>query len=224
MGFWSVWAVEPTTAALAAVVFALIVSAPLSRAAYWLPRSLDACIASDPSPRHERYRAVFWVAAPILALLCSWRFGATPATAAAIVFVIVLLTLAWIDAETGFLPDALTQPLLWLGLLVNLGATFSMLADAVLGATAGYLVLRMICEGFRLVTGRQGMGHGDFKLLAALGAWLGWAPLPWIVLVSSGLALSIALLRRLTGHMKAGEAFSFGPYLAVAGMAALLRL
>ncbi len=224
MGFWTVWDIGPATAAVAALALAFILSVPLARAAYRLPRLLDASIASEPSPGHKRYRTGFWVAAPILALVCSWRYGATPATVAAIVFVVMLLALAWVDAETGFLPDMLTIPLLWLGLLVNVGNTFSMLPDAVLGAAGGYLVLWIICAGFLLATGRQGMGYGDFKLLGALGAWLGWASLPWILLVSSLLALSIALVRRMAGRLKAGEPFSFGPYLAVAGIAALLRL
>lgn len=224
MGFWTTWNIEPTAAALVAVALALMVSMPLSRVAYWLPRALDTRIPAEPPGTHRRYRAGFWVTAPVLALLCVWRFGATPAMAAAIVYVVTLLALAWIDAETGLLPDLLTIPLLWLGLLVNLGGAFSMLADAVMGAALGYLTLWAICGVFLLLTGRQGMGHGDFKLLAALGAWLGWAPLPWIVLISSLLALTIALLRRMAGRMKAGEPFSFGPYLAIAGIAALLRL
>jgi leader peptidase (prepilin peptidase)/N-methyltransferase len=224
MDFWTAWNIGPTAAALVAVAFAFILSALLSRAAYQLPRVLDTRIPSEPPRSHKRYRAGFWVAAPILALVCAWRFGATPAAVAAIVYFLILLALAWIDAETGFLPDLLTIPLLWLGLLVNLGGTFSMLADAVLGAAVGYLVLWLICGFFLLLTGRQGMGHGDFKLLAALGAWLGWAPLPWILLISALLALAITLLRRIAGGMKAGEPLSFGPYLAIAGVAALLRL
>lgn len=224
MGMWTTWDLGPAAVVLAAVAFALVLSTPLSRAAYRLPQALDAQLPQQPSMTHRRYRLGFWVAAPILAILCAWRFGATPATAAAIVYVVILLALAWIDAESGFLPDMLTIPLLWLGLLVNLDGTFSMLADAVVGATAGYLTLWVICGFFLLLTGRQGMGRGDFKLLAALGAWLGWAPLPLIVLTSSSLALAIALLRRMAGRMKAGESFSFGPYLVIAGIAALLRL
>lgn len=224
MDMWTIWNFERTAVVLAAVAFALLLSMPLSRAAYRLPRALDTQIPAQPPRTHRLYRAVFWVTAPILAVLCTWRFGATPATAAAIVYVVMLLALTWIDAETGLLPDLLTIPLLWLGLLVNLGGTFSMLADAVVGAALGYLALWVICGFFLLLTGRQGMGHGDFKLLAALGAWLGWAPLPWILLSSSLLALTIALLRRIAGRMKAGEPFSFGPYLAIAGIAALLRL
>ncbi|MBF6617280.1 MAG: prepilin peptidase [Candidimonas sp.] len=224
MEVWTAWDVDPAVAAVAAVAIALILSIPLSRAAYQLPRVLDARLPAQASRSHRRYRTGFWMAAPMLALLCTWRFGATPAAVAAIIFVVMLLALAWIDAETGFLPDVLTIPLLWVGLLVNVGGTFSLLADAVMGAAAGYLVLWLICGCFQLVTGRQGMGRGDFKLLAALGAWLGWAPLPSILLISSLLGLTIALLRRLAGRMKAGESFSFGPYLALAGIATLLRL
>lgn len=224
MGMWTAWNIEPTAAALAAVAFAVLLSAPLSRAAYRLPRALDTRIPAEALRTHRLYRTGFWVAAPGLALLCVWRFGATPATVAAIVFVAMLLALAWIDAETGFLPDLLTIPLLWLGLLVNVGDAFALLEDAVVGAAAGYGVLWLVCGVFLVATGRQGMGCGDFKLLAALGAWLGWGPLSWIVLISSLLALTVALVRRMAGHMAAGEAFSFGPYLAMAGIVALLRL
>jgi len=224
MQMWMAWNMGPTALVITAVAFALVLAALLSRAAYLLPRTLDAQLPSEPTPAHRRYRTVFWLAAPILALLCTLRFGAPPATLAAIVYVVVLLTLAWIDAETGFLPDMLTIPLLWLGLLVNLGGTFSMLNDAVVGAAAGYLVLWVICGLFLMLTGRQGMGHGDFKLLAALGAWLGWAPLPWILLISSLLALAVTLLLRISGRLKAGEAFSFGPYLAITGITVLLVL
>ncbi|HWL29356.1 MAG TPA: A24 family peptidase [Burkholderiaceae bacterium] len=224
MGIWMAWDIGPTAAALAAAAFALLVSAPLSRAAYQLPRALDSGIPRDVAPVHRLYRAGFWIAAPALAALYAWHFGATPATVAAVVYIAMLLALAWIDAETGFLPDMLTIPLLWLGLLVNIGDTFAMLADAVIGAAAGYLVLWLICGAFFLVTGRHGMGRGDFKLLAALGAWLGWAPLSSIVLMSSLLALAVALVRRMAGRMQAGQSFSFGPYLAIAGIVALLRL
>ena len=218
------WEIGPTALVLVAVALAFILSMPLGRAAYRLPRILDTKIPTQPPQAHRLYRAGFLLAAPILVLLCAWRFGSTPATVAAIAYALILLTLAWIDAETGFLPDLLTIPLLWLGLLVNVGGTFSMLTDAVVGAAAGYLVLWLICGVFLLTTGRQGMGNGDFKLLAALGAWLGWTSLPWVLLISSLLALTIVLLRRMAGRMKAGEAFSFGPYLAIAGIAVLLWL
>ncbi|MDX3893243.1 A24 family peptidase [Pusillimonas sp.] len=221
---WAPWNIGTAAALLIAAVFALALCMPLSRIAYRLPRALDPNIPAEASALHRFYRTVFWLAGPLLALSCVWRFGATPAAVAAIVYVAALLALAWIDAETGFLPDLLTLPLLWLGLLVNLGGAFSPLADAVVGAAGGYMALWLICGAFLLLTRRQGMGNGDFKLLAALGAWLGWMALPWILLAASLLALAVVLARRLAGRMQAGEPFSFGPYLALVGIAALLRL
>ena len=134
---------------------------------------------------------------------------------------LILLTLAWVDAETGLLPDLLTLPLLWLGLLVNLNGIFASLNDAVLGAVAGYLLLWLIYWGFLLGSGREGLGQGDLKLLAALGAWLGWAALPWVLLISASLGLAAALGLRLLGRMKVGDALGFGPFLAVAGILTL---
>jgi len=221
---WTPWNIGQTGAMLVAAVFALALSVLMGRVAYRLPRALDARIATAPSVAHRRYRAWFLATGPILAVLCAWHFGATPAAAAAILYSVTLLALAWIDAETGLLPDLLSLPLLWLGLLVNLDGAFTPLPDAVVGAMAGYLALWIICWLFLLITGRVGMGHGDFKLLAALGAWLGWASLPWVVLVSSSLALAVALGLRLTGRMNAGDSLRFGPYLAGAGIVALLRL
>jgi len=225
MAMWTPWGLGTAASLLAGLLFALALCLPLSRLAYSLPRGLDPQLPAQASLSHHRfYRMLFWLTGPVLGLLCAWRFGATPAAVAAIVYAMVLLALAWIDAETGFLPDLLTLPLLWLGLLVNLGGTFSPLADSVLGAAGGYMALWLLCGAFLLLTGRQGMGNGDFKLLAALGAWLGWASLPWVVLIASLMALVVALLRRLAGRIQAGEAFSFGPYLALVGIAALLRL
>lgn len=222
LSLWASWGLTTEAWLVAAPAFALALCIPLSRAAYWLPRSLDAGISSGSTLLHQRYRRIFWITVPLLAWVCACHFGVTFATLAAVIYVATLLTLAWIDAETGFLPDVLTLPLLWLGLLVNLNGTFSLLADAVVGAAVGYLVLWVICSGFFALSGRQGMGHGDFKLLAALGAWLGWAPLAWVLLVSCTLALAVALPRRWFGNLKAGEAFSFGPYLAISGIAGLL--
>ncbi|HUH87854.1 MAG TPA: A24 family peptidase [Pusillimonas sp.] len=221
---WTIWNIGTPWTVLAALIFAVLLSAPLSRAAYLLPRTLDDRIPNEPPTAHRRYRVVFFIAGALLGGTCVWRFGATPAAAVSIVFVTTLLALAWIDAETGYLPDLLTLPLLWLGLLVNLQHTFSPLPDAVVGAVAGYLALWCLCGAFLLLTGRRGMGNGDFKLLAALGAWLGWSALPTIVLAASLLALCGALISRLLGRLKAGEPFSYGPYLAVAGIVALLRL
>lgn len=220
---WLPWNIDALFWLPALAAFALALCVPLGRMAYRLPRSLDAGISAEITRDHQCYRAIFWVAAPLLALACAWRFGATPAAVAAVVYVIVLLALAWIDAETGYLPDMLTLPLLWLGLLVNIGGTFAPLADGVIGAVAGYMSLWLLGNAFLWFAGRQGMGNGDFKLLAALGAWLGWMSLPRILLLASLLALAVALLRRLAGHMQAGQAFSFGPFMALVGIYTLLR-
>lgn len=221
---WTPWNIDFTLWLVLIAALAMVLCLPLSRLAYRLPRSLDSDISARVTKVHRLYRRGFWAGSILVALGCAWRFGATPVAIAALIYGLALLALAWIDAETGFLPDALTLALLWLGLLANLGGAFSPLPDAVIGAAAGYMSLWLISGAFLLVTGRRGMGNGDFKLLAALGAWLGWMPLPWILLVASLLALFVALLRRLAGQLNAGDPFSFGPYLAVVGLAALLRL
>jgi leader peptidase (prepilin peptidase)/N-methyltransferase len=151
------------------------------------------------------------------------RFGATPAGFAASVFLWVLVALTFIDFDTQLLPDNLTLPLLWAGLFANiLGAVPTvMLRDAVVGAIAGYLVLWTIYWLFKLIRGKEGMGYGDFKLLAALGAWLGWQTLPLIVLLSSvvGAAIGISLVAfKGRDHQ---IPLAFGPYLAIAGGIAL---
>lgn len=136
----------------------------------------------------------------------------------ALLFVWVLLVLSVIDLNTMLLPDQLTLPLLWLGLLLNLGGLFASLPDAVIGAAAGYLALWAVYHGFRLLTGKEGMGYGDFKLLGALGAWMGWQALPGIILLSSlvGALIGIGLML-LRGRDK-NTPLPFGPYLAVAGV------
>ncbi len=158
----------------------------------------------------------------VLSAIVAWKFGPTWQTALALVFTWTLIALTFIDADTTLLPDDLTLPLLWLGLLASAFGFFVPLKDAVIGAAAGYVVLWSIYWLFKLTTGKEGMGYGDFKLLAALGAWMGWKALLPIVLLSSlvgavvGIAL-IALARR-------GREIPipFGPYLAAAGMIVLL--
>ena len=151
-----------------------------------------------------------------------WRLGSDVDGLAALLLVWVLLALAFIDLDTQFLPDDLTLPLLWVGLLFNISATFTPLTDAVIGAAAGYLVLWLVYWGYRLVTGKEGMGYGDFKLLAALGAWLGWLMLPLIVLLSSAVGAVVGvLLILLRGHQR-DKPIPFGPFLALAGVVALL--
>lgn len=173
------------------------------------------------APISARYPAVELFTAVLSAFLV-WRFGGGLAGLAALVFGWMLVAMTFIDYDTQLLPDDLTLPLLWLGLLVNLNGTFAPLDQAVIGAAAGYLSLWSIYWLFKLVTGKEGMGYGDFKLLAALGAWLGWTLLPTIILLSSivGAVVGISLIV-FTKHGR-DKPIPFGPYLAAAGLIALV--
>ena len=172
------------------------------------------------APISPRYPVVELVAGA-LAVAAVWQFGAGWKGLAACAFLWTLLALAFIDADTQLLPDDLTLPLLWGGLVANLFGLFVPLASAVIGAIAGYLVLWAVYWLFKLVRGKEGMGYGDFKLLAALGAWLGWPMLPQIVLVSSVLgAVGGILMIVLKGRDKAVP-LPYGPWLAGAGAVAL---
>lgn len=151
-----------------------------------------------------------------------WHFGSGIAGMAAVVFVWLLVAMTFIDADTQLLPDDLTLSLMWLGLLVNLHGTFTSLDNAVIGAAAGYLSLWSVYWVFKLVTGKEGMGYGDFKLLAALGAWMGWSMLPMIILLSSAVGAVIGISMMLFGRLGKGKPIPFGPYLAIAGLIALL--
>jgi leader peptidase (prepilin peptidase)/N-methyltransferase len=133
-----------------------------------------------------------------------------------------LIGLTFIDLDKYLLPDALTLPLLWLGLLFNLRETFVSLEDAVLGAMAGYLILWCLYWLFKLLTGKEGMGYGDFKLLAALGAFVGWKSVPLILFGSSIVGTVCALFLIVTKKQQASKAIPFGPYLAIAGWITLL--
>ncbi|WP_139826497.1 prepilin peptidase [Derxia lacustris] len=157
----------------------------------------------------------------VLAAACAWKFGFGLAGLAAIGFSWALIALTFIDADTQLLPDEITLPLLWAGLLVNLDAAFVALPDAVIGAAAGYLVLWSIYWLFRLTTGREGMGYGDFKLLAALGAWLGWKMLPIIILLSSVVGAVVGIGLMVFARHGREQPIPFGPYLAGAGVLAL---
>ena len=132
-----------------------------------------------------------------------------------------MVALTFIDLDTQLLPDDLTLPLLWLGLIFNLGTTFSALPSAVLGAVAGYLALWSVFWLFKLATGKEGMGYGDFKLLAAIGAWLGWQMLPLVILLSSVVGATIGILLIVFKGRDHNIPLAFGPYLAIAGGIAL---
>lgn len=168
-----------------------------------------------------RYPLVELLTGALSALLV-WRFGSGYAGLAALFFLYVLIALTFIDADTKLLPDDLTYPLIWAGLLININGTFVPLQDAVIGAAAGYLVLWSVYWLFKLATGKEGMGYGDFKLLAGLGAWMGWTLLPAIVLLSSlvGAVAGTGLI--IFTKRARSNPIPFGPYLAAAGLIAML--
>lgn len=161
------------------------------------------------------------VIAGIAAYWCATRYGAGLAAFGAMVFVWSIVAASVIDFETQLLPDGITLPLLWLGLVLNVGATFTDLRSAVIGAAAGYLSLWLVYWIFKLATGKEGMGFGDFKLLAAIGAWCGWQMLPLTILLSSfiGAAVGIGLIA-FARHGRSVP-IPFGPYLGAAGVVAL---
>jgi leader peptidase (prepilin peptidase)/N-methyltransferase len=157
-----------------------------------------------------------------LSALVAYRFGFTPALLLALAFTWTLVALTFIDADTTLLPDDLTLPLLWLGLGSNVFGMFVPLKDAVIGAMAGYLALWSIYWLFKLATGKEGMGYGDFKLLAALGAWMGWKALLPIVLLSSLVGAIVGIVLIVLARRGREIPIPFGPYLAAAGLIVLL--
>ena len=161
------------------------------------------------------------LAAGLLAAYCAARFGPTPAAFGAMLFGWSLVALALIDADTQLLPDDITLPLLWAGLLANLFETFAPLSAAVIGAVAGYLSLWSVYWLFKLATGKEGMGYGDFKLLAAIGAWLGWQALPLVILLSSLVGAVVGIALMTVARRGRDNPIPFGPYLAAAGVIAM---
>ena len=184
----------------------------------WL--ALRGRCSACKAPISARYPIVE-IMGGVLAVAAIVAFGATAKGAAACVLLWTLLALTMIDADTQYLPDDLTLPLLWAGLLVNLGGLFTPLPSAVIGAIAGYLTLWTVYWLFKLIRGKEGMGYGDFKLLAALGAWLGWTMLPLIVLLSSAVGAVIGLGLIAFKGRDNDLPIPFGPYLAIAGAIAL---
>ncbi len=157
----------------------------------------------------------------LLTAFAAVHFGFGWSALGAIVLIWSLIALTFIDFDTTYLPDAITLPLLWCGLLFNLGNTYADLPSAVIGAMAGYLALWSVYWGFKLLTGKEGMGYGDFKLLAALGAWLGWQMLPLIVLLSSMVGAVVGILLIVLAKRGREVPIPFGPYLATAGLIAI---
>jgi leader peptidase (prepilin peptidase)/N-methyltransferase len=188
----------------------------------WLRGRCAACAA----PISRRYPIVEGLAA-VLGLVVAYEFGPTWHTVAALSFTWALLALALVDFDTQLLPDSITLPLMWAGLLLSLvdigGApVFTDLRSSVLGAAAGYLSLWAVYQVFKLATGKEGMGHGDFKLLAAVGAWLGWQLLPVVILVSAAVGSIVGIALIVFGGRSRHAAIPFGPYLAAAAWIALL--
>jgi leader peptidase (prepilin peptidase)/N-methyltransferase len=177
--------------------------------------------ASCEAPISIRYPLVEMVTA-LLWVICGLTFGVSSALAGALLLTAVLIALTAIDLDLQLLPDSLTLPLLWVGLLINMTGTFTSLESALLGAVFGYLSLWGVYWLFKIITGKEGMGYGDFKLLAALGAWFGLAALPTIVLLSSLVGATLGLTLILTGQQTRETAMPFGPFLAGAGLIHLL--
>ncbi len=158
----------------------------------------------------------------VVSITVAWRFGVSEQTAAALVFSWALIAMSGIDVGHKLLPDSLTLPMLWLGILLSFFHVFVDLESSVIGAMAGYLSLWSVYILFKLITGKEGMGHGDFKLLAMLGAWMGWKMLFVIILTSSLVGASIGIAMILLKKTSRQTQIPFGPYLAAAGWIALL--
>jgi len=159
----------------------------------------------------------------LLSVMLAWKFGYGMQLLASLVLLWTLIVLFMIDAKTMFLPDNITYPLLWLGIVINLDHTFIDLESSVLGAIFGYLSLWSVYHIFRLITGKEGMGYGDFKLLAAIGAWGGWQILPFVIMSSAFLgAILGSIWLFIIQKNKASQPIPFGPWLAIAGFIAIV--
>jgi len=186
-------------------------------ASYIVLRGKCSACGARISPRYPLIEALSGLGSAYAA----WHFGFGPAALAAMLFLWCMIALSFIDFDTQLLPDSITLPLVWAGLLFNLAGTYTDLASALIGAVAGYLSLWCVYWGFKFATGKEGMGFGDFKLLAAVGAWLGWQMLPFVVLASSFVGAVIGIALMLFAKRGRNVPIPFGPYLAVAGAVAL---
>ncbi|MDF0535133.1 A24 family peptidase [Shewanella sp. A32] len=185
----------------------------------WLLLGGKCAACKQPiSPRYP----LFELLAAVLVATLAWHFGPTWQFALSAVLTFALIALAGIDLDEMLLPDQITLPFLWLGLAANYFGLFVPLTDAVIGAIAGYLSLWSVFWLFKLVTGKEGMGYGDFKLMALFGAWLGWQMLPLIILLSSAVGAIIGLSMMLFKGMQRNNPIPFGPYIVIAGWIALL--
>ncbi|MGI9329560.1 MAG: prepilin peptidase [Gammaproteobacteria bacterium] len=186
---------------------------------YLLLKGKCAACGIAISPRYPLVEAT----TAALSVLVAWHFGYSLETLAALILTWALIALTVIDLDHQLLPDSITLPLLWLGIFFSLlGTSFTDLNSAVIGAIAGYLSLWSIFHLFKLVTGKEGMGYGDFKLLGALGAWLGWQMLPVIIILSAAVGAVTGISMILVGGRDSQRPMPFGPFLAAAGFIALL--
>ena len=185
---------------------------------YLVLRGRCAACKARISPRYP----LIELTTAILFALTIWHFGPNLQGLTALFLTAFLIALAGIDADHQLLPDNMTLPLLWAGIVLNFWSIHTDLAASIMGAVAGYLVLWSIYHLFRLLTGKEGMGYGDFKLLAALGAWMGWQMLPLIILLSSVVGALFGLILMGAGKMKRDKPMPFGPFIAAAGWIALI--
>jgi leader peptidase (prepilin peptidase)/N-methyltransferase len=184
---------------------------------YLILRGKCSKCAAPISPRYPVVEA----ATGLLSAYAAWHFGPTPQALGALIMLWALIALTAIDLDTQLLPDSITLPLLWIGLALNLAGTYVNISSAVIGAMVGYLTLWSVFWLFKLATGKEGMGYGDFKLLAALGAWLGWQMLPVIILLSSIVGAVVGICLIVFSRHGRNTPIPFGPYLAAAGIIAL---
>ena len=182
----------------------------------WLKGRCSACRTAI-SPRYP----VVELLTALLSTAAAWKWGVSLQTLGAVALIWALIALAFIDLDTTLLPDSVTLPVLWLGLLFNTQGVFTGLTDAVIGAMAGYGVLWSVFWLFKLATGKDGMGYGDFKLLAALGAWLGWQLLPVTLLLASAVGAIVGVSLIVFVQHDRRVPIPFGPYLAGGGLVAL---
>lgn len=177
--------------------------------------------ANCENPISLRY-PIIEVFTALLSLIIAWHFGFTPQTGYALFLTWSLIALSFIDIDHHLLPDSITLPVLWLGLFLSIFDLFTDSHASIIGAVAGYLVLWSIFHLFKLLTGKEGMGYGDFKLLALFGAWLGWQSLPAIILLSSLVGALIGITLIILSRHDRNTPIPFGPYLAAAGWIALI--
>ncbi|MBI4984528.1 MAG: prepilin peptidase [Rhodocyclales bacterium] len=184
---------------------------------YLILRGKCGCCGATISLRYPLVEAL----TALLFGFAAWKFGGGAAAVGAMLFVAAAIALTFIDFDKQLLPDDITLPLLWLGLLFNSFGVYTDLRSAVLGAVAGYLALWSVYWAFKLVTGKEGMGYGDFKLLAAIGAWCGWQMLPLTILASSLVGALVGVVLIVLARHGRNVPIPFGPYLAAAGLIAL---